>query len=86
MAVIPVELAGRSYDVRIGDGLMASLAAQSGDLLRKKAVPIVTDENVAQHWRTTVDQVLKGINWLRTQGVDFALVHRSYRCWVSWSS
>ena len=47
MAVIPVELAGRSYEVRVGSGLLAALPAQCGELLRKPVVPIVTDTNVA---------------------------------------
>jgi 3-dehydroquinate synthase len=59
MAVIPVELAGRSYEVRVGAGLLADLPAQCGKLLRKSRVPIVTDRHVAQHWRETVDTALR---------------------------
>jgi 3-dehydroquinate synthase len=55
MAVIPVELAGRAYEVRVGSGLLADIAGQGGHLLRKQRVPIVTDANVAQHWRAAVD-------------------------------
>ncbi|MBT2134001.1 3-dehydroquinate synthase [Croceibacterium sp. LX-88] len=55
MAVIPVELAGRSYEVRVGGNLLADIVAQCGKLLRKSRVPIVTDSNVAAHWRDTVD-------------------------------
>jgi 3-dehydroquinate synthase len=58
MAVIPVELAGRSYEVRVGSGLLADLPAQCGPLLRKARVPIVTDANVATHWQATVDGAL----------------------------
>ena len=58
MAVIPVELAGRSYEVRVGQGLLADVAAQCGPLLRKARVPIVTDTHVAEHWRATVDDGL----------------------------
>ena len=47
MAVIPVELAGRSYEVRVGSGLLADVANQCGRLLRKPRVPVVTDANVA---------------------------------------
>ena len=39
MAVIPVDLAGRSYEVRVGGGLLADLPAQCGALLRKARVP-----------------------------------------------
>ena len=58
MAVIPVELAGRSYEVRVGSGLLAALPAQCGELLRKPVVPIVTDTTVAAHWRGTVESAL----------------------------
>ena len=55
MAVIPVELAGRAYDVRVEAGLLANVAAHCAPFLRKQRVPIITDENVAQHWRLPVD-------------------------------
>ncbi|AKH41780.1 3-dehydroquinate synthase [Altererythrobacter atlanticus] len=58
MAIIPVELAGRSYEVRVASGLLADIAGQCALLLRKKRVPIVTDSNVAEHWRATVEKSL----------------------------
>jgi 3-dehydroquinate synthase len=58
MAVIPVELAGRSYEVRVGSGLLADVAGHCGTLLRKARVPVVTDSNVARHWRATVEASL----------------------------
>lgn len=58
MAVIRVELAGRPYEVRVASGLLADVAAQCGPLLRKSHVPIVTDKNVADHWRAAVDASL----------------------------
>ncbi|MEP5939193.1 MAG: 3-dehydroquinate synthase [Erythrobacter sp.] len=58
MAVIPVALAGREYEVRIARGLLNNLVAECGPLLRKKSVPIVTDSNVASHWRDMVAKVL----------------------------
>ena len=51
---VKVNLAGRSYEVRVGEGLLADTAAQCGALLRKNAVPIITDRNVSHHWRETV--------------------------------
>ena len=60
MAVILVELAGRSYEVRVGSGLLTDLAAQCGPLLRKVRVPIVTDANVARYWREPVSASLDG--------------------------
>lgn len=58
MAVIPVALGGRSYDVRVGSGLLTDVAVHSAPFLRKSRVPIITDENVAQHWRDPVARSL----------------------------
>lgn len=53
MAVIPVALGGRSYEVKIGHGLLASAAAESVELLRKRRVPVVADANAwAAHGAT----------------------------------
>lgn len=54
MSVTRVQLAGRSYEVRVAGGLLGDVARQCGPLLRKQAVPIVTDTNVAEHWRDRV--------------------------------
>ncbi|RKF19324.1 3-dehydroquinate synthase [Altericroceibacterium spongiae] len=58
MAVIPIDLAGRSYQVRTGSGLLKELPDQCGALLRKKAVPVITDTNVAEYWRGAVETTL----------------------------
>ena len=58
MPVIPVSLAGRPYEVRVGAGLLADLPAQCGKLLRKQAVPVVTDQAVHRLWGDTVDRAL----------------------------
>lgn len=58
MAVIPVELAGRSYEVRVAGGLLTDVARQCEPLLRKARVPIVTDANVARHWRGPAEAAL----------------------------
>ena len=58
MAVIPVELAGRSYEVRVGSGLLANVAEECGPLLRKQRVPIISDANVTTVWREAVDASL----------------------------
>ena len=58
MAVIDVALAGRSYHVQVGDGLLARTAEICAPFLRKPRVPIVTDANVAAHWRATVERSL----------------------------
>ena len=50
MAVTRVQLAGRSYDVRTGPGLIARAGDECGALLRKRVVPVVTDANVHARW------------------------------------
>ena len=49
MAVIAVELAGRAYEVRIGGGLLANLATEAADFIRKDHICIVADENARRH-------------------------------------
>ncbi|WP_057882949.1 3-dehydroquinate synthase [Tsuneonella troitsensis] len=43
MAVIPVALAGRSYEVHVGRGLIDSLGTLAAPFMRKTQVPIVAD-------------------------------------------
>ena len=45
--VVPVSLGERSYEVRIGRGLIGRAGAEIAPLLRRKRVAIVTDETVA---------------------------------------
>ena len=59
MAVIPVDLAGRSYEVRIGTGLLAELVSHCQGRLRKRGVPIITDANVHAAWGEVVDHALR---------------------------
>jgi 3-dehydroquinate synthase len=58
MAVIPVDIAGRPYEVRVAHGLLGDLAAQCGARLRKKRVPIVTDAQVHAAWGAVVETAL----------------------------
>lgn len=58
MAVIPVELAGRSYEVRVGTGLLADLGHHCKDLLRKQNVPIITDAHVHAAWGEVINDAL----------------------------
>jgi len=46
---VRVDLAGRSYDIGIGRGLLAGLGAQLNALRPGAAAAVVTDENVARH-------------------------------------
>ena len=45
MAVIPVSLGGRSYEVQVGRGLLERVADVASPFLRKRRVPIVADAN-----------------------------------------
>ena len=55
MAVIAVETPGGAYDVRIEPGLLARAAEHCAPLLRKREAAVVTDANVARHWRAPVE-------------------------------
>ena len=55
MAVIPVATPGGAYEVRIAPGLLARAAEECAPLLRKREAVVVTDANVARHWRTPVE-------------------------------
>ncbi len=46
-SVVPVALGSRSYEVRIGSGLVDGLGAEIAPLLRRRKVAVVTDETVA---------------------------------------
>ncbi len=59
MAIIPVELAGREYEVRVGAGLLRNLAALAKPFLRKDHVCVVADANARQSWGETVSQALE---------------------------
>lgn len=58
MAVIPVDVAGRPYEVRVGAGLLAELVPHCRGRLRKRPVPIVTDVNVHAAWGQVIDAAL----------------------------
>lgn len=58
MAVIPVAIAGAPYEVRVGSGLLAGLVEQCRGKLRKRRVPIVTDERVHAAWGAVVEHAL----------------------------
>jgi 3-dehydroquinate synthase len=58
MAVIPVDVAGRPYEVRVGAGLLAELIENCRGRLRKPGVAIVTDANVHKAWGQIVQTAL----------------------------
>lgn len=45
--VVPVELGMRSYEVRIGQGLLARAATEIAPLLHRRKVAVITDDTVA---------------------------------------
>ncbi|MFT4027362.1 MAG: 3-dehydroquinate synthase [Novosphingobium sp.] len=59
MAVIPVDIAGRPYEVRVGAGLLAELVENCRGRLRKPGVAVVTDENVYAKWGAVVQAALR---------------------------
>lgn len=59
MGVIPVDIAGRPYDVHVETGLLERIVPLAGNRLRKPIVPIVTDANVHALWGETVEAALR---------------------------
>jgi len=55
---VPVSLGERSYDVRIGPGLLANAGAEIAPLLKRPYVPIITDRTVADLHLKTLEQSL----------------------------
>lgn len=67
MAMIPVELAGRRYEVRISRGLLDNLGREAAPFLRKPEVPVVAD---GAAWAAHGDRVERS---LRDRGHAVAL-------------
>jgi len=59
MAVIPVDIASRPYEVRVAAGLLAELVPNCRGRLRKRGVPIITDSNVHAAWGAVVEASLR---------------------------
>jgi 3-dehydroquinate synthase len=59
MAVIPVDIAGRPYEVRVEAGLLAELVPNCQGRLRKRAVPVITDTNVHAAWGDVIETALR---------------------------
>lgn len=58
MAVVPVDIAGRPYEVRVGTGLLTGLVEQCQGRLRKRRVPVVTDARVHAAWGSVIESAL----------------------------
>ena len=52
MKIVPVPLGERSYEVRIGRGVLAAAGEQIAPLVGRRRVAIVTDSNLATHLTT----------------------------------
>jgi 3-dehydroquinate synthase len=59
MAVIPVAIAGRPYEVRVEAGLLAELVPNCRGRLRKREVPVITDANVHAAWGKVIETALR---------------------------
>ena len=59
MAIVPVELAGRSYEVHIARDLLSKTAELAAPFLRKDSVAIVADVNAKKHWGAVLEASLK---------------------------
>jgi len=57
-ASMTVDLGPRSYDIVVGDGLLADAGRLARPLLAQPRVVVVTDANVAGHWLKTVEASL----------------------------
>lgn len=58
MQSLTVALGARSYEIRIGDGLLAETGKHIAPLLRRPRTLIVTDEHVAPHYLAIVQAAL----------------------------
>lgn len=61
MAVIRVELAGRSYDVHVGSGLLEAFGSHAAPFLRKQSVPVVADAHAWQHHGERLTRALEAV-------------------------
>ncbi len=59
MAVVQVAIADRPYEVRIGAGLLAEMVPNCRGLLRKRGVPVITDNNVHAAWGEVIETALR---------------------------
>src|SRR5687767_12038852 len=56
--IVPVALGDRSYDIAIGEGLLARAGEIVAPLLKRPMTAIVTDENVAAAHLATLERAL----------------------------
>nr|WP_137678628.1 3-dehydroquinate synthase [Parerythrobacter lutipelagi] len=67
MAVVKVELAGRSYDVRVASNLLENIAVEAAHFDRKQSVPVVADRNARKFHGSVIEQAFadsgKQVDW-----------------------
>ena len=80
MITIPVDIAGRPYEVRVGSGLLADVANQCGTRLRKPIVPIVTDTAVHAAWGPAVEASLRAAG--KTPAWRILPPGEATKCWA----
>ena len=56
---VKVPLGARSYDVRIGEGLVANAAGVMGRLTKGARIAVITDKTVAGHHLGTLERSLR---------------------------
>ena len=68
--VVPVALGARSYDVRIGPGLIGRAGAEIAPFLKRPRVAVVTDDTVAAHHLLALAEALQApvVHALRGEG------------------
>ncbi|MCU0900982.1 MAG: 3-dehydroquinate synthase, partial [Cypionkella sp.] len=78
--VVPVDLGARSYQVRIGPGLIDGAGAEILPLLRRRKVAVVTDDTVAG---LHLDRLMASF---AAQGIDAAALRlpagEATKCWA----
>lgn len=55
MRIVRVETRPRGYDIVVDAGLCAQIAPQLASILKNDRIFLITDENVAAHWRAPVE-------------------------------
>jgi 3-dehydroquinate synthetase len=54
MRIVPVSLGSRSYDIKVGGGLLSRLGAECARLKLGQRCAVITDTNVSRHFAKAV--------------------------------
>jgi 3-dehydroquinate synthase len=80
MPVVTVPLGARTYEVRIGDGLLARAGAEIAPLLHRPRVAVITDDTVAAHHLLALSEAL-GAQGIAMSAVSVPAGEAS-KCWA----